>query len=161
MTQLKQGDIRVGEPAPDFTLNDQNGAPVHFADLLGKTAIVLYFYPKDNTAGCTAEACAFRDSYESFQEMGAIVVGVSADSAESHQAFASQHRLPFILLSDPDSAVHKLYGVGKKLGFITSRITFVIDKQGIVRQHFSSQLNVTRHVTEALQTLMVMQTKQE
>lgn len=160
MTQIKQGNIQVGEVAPDFTLNDQNGKPVHFTDLFGKTAIVLYFYPKDNTAGCTAEACAFRDSYEAFQEMGAIVVGVSADSAESHQAFASQHRLPFILLSDPDSAVHKLYGVGKKLGFITSRETFVIDKQGMVRQHFVSQLNATKHVTEALQTLMVMQAKQ-
>jgi peroxiredoxin Q/BCP len=160
MTQIKKGNIQVDEAAPDFTLNDQNGKPVHFTDLLGKTAIVLYFYPKDNSAGCTAEACAFRDSYEAFQEAGATVVGVSADSAESHQAFASRHNLPFILLSDPDSAVHKLYGVGKKLGFITSRETFVIDRQGIVRQHFVSQLNATKHVTEALQTLTLMQAKQ-
>jgi peroxiredoxin Q/BCP len=161
MTQIKQGNIQVGEAAPDFTLNDQDGKAVHFADLFGKAAIVLYFYPKDNTAGCTAEACAFRDSYEVFQEMGATVVGVSTDSAESHQAFASQHRLPFILLSDPDSTVHRLYGVGKKFGFLSSRETFVIDKQGVVRQHFVSQLNATKHVTEALQTLMVMQAKQE
>ncbi|HEY3342654.1 MAG TPA: peroxiredoxin [Anaerolineae bacterium] len=160
MTQIKQGNIQVGEAAPDFTLNDQNGKPVRFTGLLGKTAIVLYFYPKDNTAGCTAEACAFRDSYEAFNDAGATVVGVSADSAESHQAFASRHSLPFILLSDPDSVVHKLYGVGKKLGFITSRETFVIDRQGIVRQHFVSQLNATKHVTEALQTLKSMQTTQ-
>src|SRR6516225_8829770 len=92
--------LQVGDQVPEFILSNQHGTEVHFQDLLGKSSIVLYFYPKDDTAGCTAEACSFRDSYEVFQEAGAEVIGISSDSIETHRQFANKHRLPFILLSD-------------------------------------------------------------
>ena len=98
--QSTKSKIQVGDAAPDFTLPTQSGTPVSLKDFTGKTAIVLYFYPRDNTPGCTAEACAFRDSYEVFKDAGAEVIGISSDSVESHQQFAARHRLPFILLSD-------------------------------------------------------------
>jgi peroxiredoxin Q/BCP len=141
-------------------LNDQHGKTVRLSDFIGKSAVVLYFYPRDNSAGCTAEACAFRDSYEAFTAAGATVIGVSGDSAESHQGFAENHRLPFVLLSDPDRRVHQLYGVNKIMGVLLSRETFVIDKQGIVRHHFVSQINMTKHVTEALEVIQSLATAQ-
>jgi len=144
---------RVGEPAPDFTLPRSDGTPFRLSEAVQRRVVVLYFYPKDATMGCTAEACAFRDQYEVFTEAGAEVVGVSADSSASHQAFAAHHRLPFVLLTDADGSVRKLYGVGKALGILDGRITYVIDTHGIVRQVFSSRLNPTRHVAEALQTV--------
>jgi peroxiredoxin Q/BCP len=111
---------------------------------------VLYFYPADNTAGCTAEACSFRDSYEDFTDAGAVVIGVSGDSLESHDKFATKHRLPFTLVSDRDGALRKAFGVKKSLGFIDGRVTYVIDPEGIVRKVFSSQVLATKHVGEAL-----------
>jgi peroxiredoxin Q/BCP len=110
---------------------------------------VLYFYPRDETMGCVAEACAFRDEYDVFTEAGAEVVGVSMDSSESHRRFAAHHRLPFVLLTDADGAVRKLYGVGKALGILDGRMTYVIDTKGVVRHVFSSRLHPTRHVAEA------------
>lgn len=148
--------LQVGDPAPDFSLPDQSGRSVHFADLLGKGAIVLFFYPKDYSAGCTAEACAFRDSYEAFTEAGATVIGISADSAESHQGFATRHRLPFILLSDEDGSVQKLYSVEKSFGLLRARTTFIIDREGIVRHVFSSQLNIQKHVNDALDIVQAL-----
>src|SRR3989338_7689460 len=112
------GKIKVGDTAPDFTLQNQEGKPVRLKDFLGKKNIVLYFYPKDETPGCTKEACAFRDSYEVFKEEGAEVIGISSDSADSHRRFASHHRLPFTLLSDEGGEVRKLYGVGSPLGLL-------------------------------------------
>jgi len=120
---------------------------------VGTKSIVLYFYPKDNTAGCTAEACSFRDSYEVFTEAGAEVIGVSSDSVESHQRFAARNRLPFLLLSDRGGAVRKRYGVPAVLGILLGRVTYIIDRVGVVRQVFSSQLAPTRHVEEALRTI--------
>src|ERR1700760_5008647 len=111
---MARSGIQVGDKAPDFTLPRQDGTTVSLRDLLGQgggRAVVLYFYPKDDTPGCTAEACSFRDAYEDFKDAGAEVVGISSDSSDSHQAFASKHRLPFTLLSDADGAVRKLYGV--------------------------------------------------
>src|SRR5690349_16139428 len=102
--------VDVGTIAPDFTLTNQDGKPVSLSDFKGKQAVVLYFYPKDFTGGCTAEACAFRDSYEVFQEAGAEVIGVSSDSEDSHQNFAAKYRLPFVLLSDKGGEVRKQYG---------------------------------------------------
>jgi peroxiredoxin Q/BCP len=154
------GHLQVGTAAPNFALNDQHGKTVRLSDFIGKSAVVLYFYPRDNSAGCTAEACAFRDSYEAFTAAGATVIGVSGDSAESHQGFAENHRLPFVLLSDPDRRVHQLYGVNKIMGVLLSRETFVIDKQGIVRHHFVSQINMTKHVTEALEVIQSLATAQ-
>src|SRR3990167_5795797 len=144
------GKIKVGDTAPDFTLQNQEGKPVRLKDFLGKKNIVLYFYPKDETPGCTKEACAFRDSYEVFKEEGAEVIGISSDSADSHRRFASHHRLPFTLLSDEGGKVRKLYCVGSPLGLIPGRVTFVIDQKRIVRHIFSSQFNAIRHVKEAL-----------
>lgn len=145
--------MRVGDPAPDFTLPDQTGTPVHLRDLLGRTTVVLYFYPKDQTPGCTIEARAFRDSYAGFAEAGAEVVGISSDSVVSHRRFAAKEALPFLLLSDRGGAVRELYGVEKTLGILPGRVTFVIDTSGVVRHVYSSQLRPTRHSQEALEAV--------
>jgi len=142
---------QVGDRAPDFTLPDASGASVRLGDLLARKVVVLYFYPKDETAGCTVEACAFRDAYEDFTAAGAEVVGVSRDDAASHAGFATHHRLPFTLLSDTKGAVHELYGVQLRLGgLLRDRVTFVIDRSGIIRQEFSSLIDMRGHVKSAL-----------
>jgi len=148
--------VAVGDRAPDFTLPDQTGKSIRLSDLLSEQAVVLYFYPKDETQGCTAEACSFRDSYEVFKEAGAEVVGVSSDSVESHESFAAHHRLPFILLSDEGGELRKLYGVPTTMGMFPGRVTYIIDRDGIVRHIFSSQLQFNRHVIEALDTIQAM-----
>jgi len=144
--------VAAGERAPEFALPDADGKVVRLADLRGKP-VVLYFYPKDDTPGCTKEACSFRDSYEDFRDAGAVVIGVSSDSGESHKKFADRYKLPFTLLSDRDGAVRKLYGVPATLGLLPGRVTFVIDAEGVVRHVFNSQLAATRHVSEALSAL--------
>jgi thioredoxin-dependent peroxiredoxin len=110
--------VQAGDKAPDFTLPAQSGEPVRLKTRLGDRVVVLYFYPKDDTRGCTAEACAFRDSYEDFIDAGAEVIGVSSDSADRHAAFAGRHNLPFTLLSDRGGRVRKSYGVPSVLGVI-------------------------------------------
>jgi thioredoxin-dependent peroxiredoxin len=144
---------QVGEPAPDFTLPRADGTPFRLSEAVRRGIVVLYFYPKDETPGCTAEACAFRDSYEIFVDAGAEVVGVSGDSVESHERFAEHHELPFLLISDRGGALRRLYGVKATLGIWPGRVTFVIDKDGIVRHVFSSQTDAVRHVEEALRTI--------
>jgi peroxiredoxin Q/BCP len=145
--------VNVGDSAPDFTLPSQNGENVTLSQFRGKKNVVLYFYPKDETPGCTREACTFRDSYELFTDLGAEVVGVSADTVESHKAFAQHHNLPFTLLSDVDNAVRKLYGATSTLSLIPGRVTFIIDKKGVVRHVFSSQLQPEKHIEEAREIL--------
>ena len=142
--------IAVGDKAPDFRLRDQNGKDVSLADFRGKKAVVLYFYPKDETPGCTKEACSFRDSYEDFVRAGAEVIGVSGDSVDKHQSFAAHHRLPFTLLADEGNKLRKTYGVPATLWILPGRVTYVIDKQGTVRHVFDSQLQATKHIDEAL-----------
>ena len=156
--QSAKGKVQVGDRAPVFTLPAQSGAPVSLGDLLRKTDIVLYFYPKDHTAVCTAEACAFRDSYEVFKDAGAEVIGISSDSVESHQQFSARHRLPFILLSDVDGVIRKRYGVPTAFG-LPGRVTYIIDRHGIVRHIFFSQFTSERHVDEALETLQSIHEK--
>jgi thioredoxin-dependent peroxiredoxin len=145
--------IGLGSEAPGFRLPTSKGESVSLEDFRGKKNVVVYFYPKDFTRGCTAEACEFRDSYEEFKNLGAEVIGISGDSQESHRSFAEDHKLPFILLSDSDGSVRKSYGVKKTLGLIPGRVSFVIDKNGIVRHIFSSQSRATAHVGEALAVL--------
>ena len=145
--------LKIGDKAPQFILPDQNGKLINLNDFIGKTNLVVYFYPKDESYGCTKEACSFRDSYEDFKESGAEVIGISADSEGSHKDFAANHKLPFILLSDKDKKVARLYGVGKTLGILPGRVTFIIDKQGIVRGIYSSQTNFQKHVDEAIEVL--------
>ncbi len=145
--------IETGSRAPLFSLPDQSGKLVNLEDFKGKTNLVIFFYPKDESYGCTKEACSFRDNYEVFREAGAEVIGISSDDVGSHQSFATNHKLPFILLSDKDKTVAESYGVGKTLGVLPGRVTFVVDKQGVVRMKFSSQLNFEKHIREAIETL--------
>ena len=145
--------LQVGDKAPEFTLPKANGEPVSLSDFHGRAEVVVFFYPKDNSPACTAEACSFRDSYEVFREAGAEVIGISTDSAESHGRFAARFRLPFILLSDKGGLVRQLYGVTKTLGLFPGRSTYLIDRKGVVRHIFSSQFLPTKHVTEALSVL--------
>ena len=152
----KEKKVCVGDVAPDFTLPDQWGKPIRLRDVLGKKTVVLYFYPKDQTPGCTLEARAFRDSYEQFSAKDAQVLGVSSDSVLSHRRFARRHNLPFLLLSDRDGAVRRLYGVEKTLGLLPGRVTYVIDQTGVVRHVYSSQLRATRHPREALMMLAAL-----
>ncbi|HVH41741.1 MAG TPA: peroxiredoxin [Labilithrix sp.] len=145
--------IREGDVAPDFELVSSSGRRVKLSEYAGQKSVVLFFYPKDDSPGCTAQACSFRDAYDAFAEAGAEVIGISSDSAASHQAFGNKHRLPMTLLSDPNGQVRSRYGVGSTLGILPGRATFVIDKSGVVRHAFSSQLRVERHVKEALEVL--------
>ena len=154
--QATKGKVKVGDAAPDFTLPSQTGDMVSLKNFLGQRNTVLYFYPKDNTPGCTTEACSFRDSYEVFKDAGADVIGISSDTPESHQQFAKQHHLPFTLLSDANGAIRKLYGVPTTFGLLPGRVTYIIDKQGIVRHIFSSQFTPEKHITEALKTLQTL-----
>lgn len=149
--------IQVGDKAPDFTLKSQTGETVSLKDFAGKPVIV-YFYPKDDTPGCTAEACAFRDSYQVFQEAGATVIGISSDSTDAHQKFSSKYQLPFLLLSDQGNRVRKAFGVPATLGLLPGRVTYVIDQAGVVRHVFNSQFNFKGHVEEALRVVKELQT---
>jgi peroxiredoxin Q/BCP len=115
--------------------------------------VVLYFYPKDNTSMCTKQACGFRDAYEELVEAGAVVIGVSADPLQRHRAFATSQNLPFLLLSDRDGSLRRAYGVRKLLGVLPGRVTYVIDKQGIIRHAFSALFSAEEHVTEALKVV--------
>ena len=148
--------IQPGDPAPNVTLPLHDGTRIALADLWAQHVVVLFFYPKDNTAVCTKEACAFRDSYEKFLEAGATVVGVSSDSDASHEDFAARHRLPFLLASDPDGSLRKAFGVPKTLGLIPGRVTYVIDRQGIVRHVFSAQFAADAHVREAMEAVRAL-----
>lgn len=133
------------------------GDNVTLSEFSGKKNVVLYFYPKDETPGCIKEACSFRDSYEQLTSLGAEVLGVSGQSVQSHVAFASHYGLPFILLSDVDNRVRELYGVPSTMGFLPGRVTYIIDKKGIVRHIFNSQTQAQRHVDEAEKTLETLE----
>lgn len=150
---LGRSELAVGERAPDFTLLDQDGREVKLSEYAGKKNVVLYFYPKDDTPGCTKESCAFRDQFAEFSDAGAEVLGVSADSVSSHKAFAEKYRLPFRLLADVHGHTRKAYRVPSTLGLLPGRVTFVIDKAGVIRHTFNSQVQATRHVEEALNVL--------
>ncbi|MCH8330712.1 MAG: peroxiredoxin [Bacteroidetes bacterium] len=148
--------LQVGDVAPPFKLYDQNDQLIDSKDLKGKKHIVLYFYPKDDTPGCTKEAYAFRRNYEEFTQLNAVILGVSSDNLDSHKNFATKCDLPYSLLSDVKSNVRKTYDVSALLGVIPGRKTFVIDKEGIIRHIFDSQFSPEKHIEEALETLQSM-----
>ena len=144
--------VKVGNRAPDFSLPSSDGENVSLSQFRLKKNVVLFFYPMDESPICSREAEAFRNSYGSFKELDAEVIGISSQSVESHKAFASHHRLPF-RLSDTDYGVRKLYGVSSTLGAVLGRVTFVINKEGIVKYLYSSQLQPARRADEALNAL--------
>ncbi len=146
--------IQVGDKCPSFSLPNQRGETVNINDLVGEKLLVIYFYPKDETGGCTAEACSFRDSYEDFSALGCEVIGISSDSISAHERFASNHRLNFTLLADTEKKVQKLFGVPRSfLGLLAGRVTYIIDKKGIVRSIHNSQSNPEGHITAAKQAI--------
>jgi thioredoxin-dependent peroxiredoxin len=145
--------VKVGSVAPDFTLPSQAGEMVSLKDFFGRNPVVLFFYPKDDSPGCTREVCAFRDNFEEFRNLDVQVIGISSDSVESHRNFAVKYDLSFPLLSDGGGNIRRLYGVPKTFGLFPGRVTYVIDKEGVVGHVFASQLNVERHVQEALTAL--------
>jgi peroxiredoxin Q/BCP len=147
--------IEVGSQIPEFTLPDQNGKEFNIKDFIGKKNLVIYFYPKDDTPGCTKEACYFRDQYEIFNNADAMVIGISSQSVLSHKKFADKYNLTFTLLSDEKSKVRKLFGV-PSFAFLPGRVTYVADKKGMVHYIFNSLSEATRHVDEALRILKEM-----
>src|ERR1044071_5987112 len=150
----------VGEPAPPFTLPDQSGKPVSLADYRGKW-VVLYFYPKDETPGCTTEACEFRDNVFAFREVGATILGISVDDVASHKKFSSEHHLPFTLLADDTKTVAREYGVAHRmLGLmeLARRETFIVDPQGRVAKHYR-EVDPGSHSKQVLSDLKALQEK--
>ena len=149
--------VEVGSDVPQFTLADQNGSLLSISSVIGKKNLVIYFYPKDDTPGCTAEACYFRDEYEVFNEADAMIIGISGQSVESHKKFAEKYRLSFTLLSDEGDKVRNLFGVPVNfLGLLPGRVTYIADKSGKVVEIFNSQTQAKRHVDEALKILKTL-----
>lgn len=144
--------IELGDQVPLFSLLDQNSEVFNVTKYIGKP-MVIYFYPKDDTPGCTKEACRFRDDFESFTDLDAIVVGISADSVESHKKFEEKYNLPFTLLADTNNVVRNMFGVPKNLFLIPGRVTYVIDEKGIIQYMFNSQLSAEKHIENALKAL--------
>ena len=145
--------VKVGDIAPDFTLQNQDGEPTKLSDFKEKSNVVLFFYPKDFSPGCTTQACHFRDNYEDFTDLGAVVIGISGDSAESHKKFLDEYLFPFTLLSDKGDTVRKLYGATKGFGLLPGRYTFIIDKAGVIKHIFTSETNMKKHIDESLRIL--------
>ena len=146
--------LKIGDKVPSFTLKDQRGNDFNIDTLIGKTALVIFFYPKDFTPGCIKEVCSFRDQYEDFTDLGAEVIGISGDEETSHDKFAKKYRLPFVLLTDANKKVRNLLGVKSSLmGLLPGRVTFVIDKKGIVQLIFENQFGAEKHIQESLAIL--------
>lgn len=149
--------IEIGSNVPGFTLPDQDGKLFDISTVLGKKNLVIYFYPKDDTPGCTKEACYFRDQFEVFKEEDAIIIGISGQSVGSHKKFATKYKLNYTLLSDEGNEIRKLFGVPTNfLGFIPGRVTYVVNKKGKVVYTFNSQSEATKHVDEALRILKLL-----
>jgi len=150
----KHMSLKIGDKVPSFTLKDQEGQDFNIDTLIGKKALVIFFYPKDFTPGCTKEVCSFRDQYEDFTDLGAEVIGISGDGENSHEKFAKKHRLPFTLLSDSKKEVRTLFGVKSSMfGLLPARVTYVVDKNGIVQLIFENQFGAEKHISESLAIL--------
>ena len=148
--------IHVGDRAPEFTVTASDGRQVSLADFKGKRAVVIFFYPRDNTSVCTQEACAFRDAYEDFVQAGAVVIGVSSDSNKTHQTFAASQRLPYLLIADVDGSLRRTFAVPNSMLILPGRVTYVIDRDGIVRHVFNALFQGKEHMEEALQTVRTL-----
>ena len=145
--------LKTGDIVPNFTAKDSHGEVFESRNILGRKPLVIYFYPKDNTPGCTTEACSFRDQYEDFKDLGAEVIGISSDSIASHQKFTQQFNLPFILLSDSGKEIRTLFGVPSNLfGLIPGRVTYVADKTGTIIMVFDS-MKAKGHISKALEAI--------
>jgi len=145
--------LKVGDKIPNFKVKDTNGNDFDSQEMIGQKPLVIYFYPKDNTPGCTVQACGFRDQYEDFTDLGAEVIGISSDSVESHQKFTQQFRLPFTLLSDSDKKIRKLFGVPPDwFGILPGRATYVVDKDGTIIMIFDS-VKAEQHIQKALEAI--------
>jgi thioredoxin-dependent peroxiredoxin len=142
--------LKVGDKMPSFELQDHAEHAIDSASLLGKGPVVIYFYPKDNTPICTKESCHFRDEHSEFEQAGAVVLGVSADSSSSHKQFRAQHKLPFSLLADTENKMRTLFGVPKALGLMPGRSTYIFDKEGVVHHVTHSSFQALKHVDDAL-----------
>jgi thioredoxin-dependent peroxiredoxin len=160
-TDIMQRDqVKTGSHIPEFALPDQTGKIIDIKSLIGKKNLVIYFYPKDDTPGCTKEACSFRDQFEDFREADAEILGISGDGVESHKQFAEKYRLTFTLLSDQGNNVRKMFGVPTNfLGLIQGRVTYVVNKQGVVVHMFNSQTQAKEHIREAIKALKALDKK--
>jgi peroxiredoxin Q/BCP len=146
--------VETGSHIPDFTLPDQNGKMIDIKSFRGKKNLVIYFYPKDDSPGCTKEACSFRDQFEIFRKYNAEIIGISGDGIESHKKFAEKHRLSYILLSDKGNKVRSLFGVPTNLfGLLPGRVTYITNMEGVVIHTFNSQLQTGKHIEEAITAL--------
>lgn len=149
--------LAKGDKIPSFKLKDQNDEWVNIDDHIGQSPLVIYFYPKDDTPGCTREACSFRDSFEDFEANNAKVFGISADSPRSHKRFAEKYRLNFTLLSDQTRKIEKQFGVPRSiLGLLPGRVTYIVNPSGIIAHVFNSQINADKHVREAIRVIKSM-----
>lgn len=150
----QMNELKIGSVIPSFVLPDQNGNLFELNSVIGKKNLVIYFYPKDDSPGCTAQACSFQDQFEVFKEADAVIIGISGQSVESHKEFALKHKLSFTLLSDEGNKIRKQFGVATNfLGLLPGRVTYVADKNGKVIYIFNSQTQATKHVDEALRIL--------
>ncbi len=154
-----RAQITTGSKVPDFELKDQDGKTFRLSEALAKGPVVVYFYPKDDTPGCTKEACSFRDSFAKFKDEGVQVVGISGDNVASHKKFAEKYHLPFTLLSDENNKVRKLFGVPRMM-LLPGRVTYVLNKDGVVIHQFNSLSQATQHVDEALTAISKIQHEQ-
>jgi peroxiredoxin Q/BCP len=146
--------LEIGDTLPSFELKDQENILFSIDSLLGKKNLVIYFYPKDDSPGCTKQACSFRDQFEVFADMNAEIIGISAQSVESHRKFAEKYHLSYKLLSDTDNQVRKLFGIPSNFfGLLPGRVTYLISKEGKIIFIFNSQINAEKHVKEALRIL--------
>lgn len=150
--------LQIGDKCPDFSLRNQCNEFINCSDLIGEKILIIFFYPKDETRGCTKEVCSFRDHYENFKDLGCEVLGISSDSVESHKNFSQKHHLSYSLLSDPDKKLRKAFGVPANLfGLIPGRVTYIIDKKGIIRGMYNSLTDPLGHIDKAIEFVKELQ----
>lgn len=153
-SRQKDEVLKVGDQVPSFSLLDQDGKMFDIKDFVGKENLVIYFYPKDDTPGCTKQACSFRDSFSQFETLNATVIGISSDSVESHREFADKYQLQFSLLSDTEGKVRALFGVKNDvLGLIPGRVSYIVDKNGVIISIYNNQFGSVKHIENALEVL--------